>query len=115
MIHCGEIVKGRGIMSEYIERYKAMDEINKWLDSVGNVVIGKGLSYYGELMGCLQDVPAADVAEVMHGKWEDKVRKGFGAFSGRCSKCKKYSGLWVVNEPYRFCPYCGAKMGDVEE
>ena len=115
MIHCGEIVKGRGIMSEYIERYKAMDEINKWLDSVGNVVIGKGLSYYGELTGCLQDVPAADVAEVMHGKWirmEDDVVYWYA-----CSECKKRIPKNQFGFDYYadYCPNCGAKMGDVEE
>ena len=65
-----------------------------------------------DFIACI--VPS-DVAEVRHGKWIDKVHKGFGAFSGQCSECKKYSGLWTVNEPYRFCPFCGARMGDGEE
>ena len=49
----------------YIEREKAIDEIDKWLDSVGYVTVGKGLTSYGELIGCLEDTPAADVVEVV--------------------------------------------------
>lgn len=103
-------------MSEYIDRYKAMDEINEWLDSVGNVMIGKGLSYYGELIGCLQDVPTADVAEIRHGKWLDCIEAGIspagikvtGMTGYKCSLCGRYEGK---KEPY--CN-CGAKM-DLEE
>ena len=52
----------------YIEREKAIDEIDKWLDSVGYVTVGKGLTSYGELIGCLEDTPADDVVEVVRCK-----------------------------------------------
>ena len=52
----------------YIEREKAIDEIDKWLDSVGYVTVGKGLTSYGELVGCLKDTPTADVVEVVRCK-----------------------------------------------
>lgn len=32
----------------YIERETAIDEIDKWLDSVGYVTVGKGLTSYAE-------------------------------------------------------------------
>ena len=44
---------------EYIRREDAIEEINKWLDSVGTALVGKGMSYYGELIGCIKDTPAA--------------------------------------------------------
>ena len=53
---------------EYISREEAIEEIDKWLDTVGTALVGKGLSYYGELIGCIEDAPAADVAEVVHCK-----------------------------------------------
>lgn len=56
-------------MTELVRRADVQDEIDRWLDSVGTVLVGKGLSSYGELIGCLEDAPAADVAPVRHGKW----------------------------------------------
>ena len=40
-----------------IDAYRAIDIINEWLDSVGTVLVGKGLSSYGELIGCIEDTP----------------------------------------------------------
>ena len=31
--------------------------LDEWLDSVGTVMVGKGLSSYGELIGCIEDTP----------------------------------------------------------
>lgn len=100
---------------EYIEREKAIDEIDKWLDSVGYVTVGKGLTSYGELIGCLEDTPAADVVEVRHGEW---VMRG-GRF--RCSECDGKALMQDVGGTGGFshefeqvksdiCPHCGAKM-----
>lgn len=47
-------------MNELVRRADVQDEIDHWLDSVGTILIGKGLSSYGELIGCLEDAPAAD-------------------------------------------------------
>ena len=53
---------------EYISREAAIEEIDKWLDAVGPALVGKGLSYYGELIGCIEDARTADVAEVVRCK-----------------------------------------------
>ena len=53
---------------EYISREAAIEEIDKWLDTVGTALVGKGLSYYGELIGCIEDARTADVAEVVRCK-----------------------------------------------
>lgn len=66
---------------EYIEREKAIDEIDKWLDSVGYVTVGKGLTSYGELIGCLEDTPTADVVEVV-----------------RCKDCKYFEVYYPIKE-----------------
>ena len=60
---------------EYISREAAIEEIDKWLDTVGTALVGKGMSYYGELIGCSEDARAADVAEVV-----------------RCEDCINYIG-----------------------
>lgn len=43
-------------------------EIDEWLDCVGDVVIGKHLSYYGELLGCIEDAPSVTDINVGN-KW----------------------------------------------
>ena len=95
---------------EYISREAAIEEIDKWLDSVGTALVGKGLSYYGELIGCIEDARAANVAEVVHGRWiwNEEGEIDWDQFY-RCSNCgdKEY---WESN----FCPNCGAKM-DLED
>lgn len=40
-----------------IDAYRAIDMIDEWIDSVGTVLVGKGLSSYGELIGCIEDTP----------------------------------------------------------
>ena len=60
---------------EYISREAAIEEIDKWLDTVGTALVGKGMSYYGELIGCIEDARTADVAEVV-----------------RCRDCINYIG-----------------------
>lgn len=52
-------------MGRYIDADKLKNEIDEWLDSVGSALIGKGLSYYGELIGCIEDTPTSDVVEVV--------------------------------------------------
>ena len=73
--------------------------------------------------GCIkfcQSIPAADVAEVRHGRWDRKYRANF-----MCSVCN----YWVVTtdeygnridgdmDDYKYCPQCGSRMdlgGDIE-
>ena len=98
-------------MTELVRRADVQDEIDRWLDSVGTIMVGKGLSSYGELIGCLEDAPAADVEPVRHGKWvkigADKRGRG-GIW--QCSLCKG-SELFVTD----YCPNCGAKMDQEAE
>ena len=96
---------------EYISREAAIEEIDKWLDTVGTALVGKGLSYYGELIGCIEDAPAADVAPVVHGQrymLDDCANAGLS-----CSACRRR----VHREEFaykklrsKYFPHCGAKM-----
>ena len=59
-----------------------------------------------KLLQSISDMPAADVAEVVHGRWiwNEEGEIDWEQFY-RCSNCgdKEY---WESN----FCPNCGAKM-----
>ena len=56
------------------------------------------------------DAPAADVRPVVHGKWENQCPDLIPMGSlWYCSICdSEYEG--GCRPPWRFCPYCGAKM-----
>ena len=81
-------------MSEYIKREDAISTVkHAW---------AKGLepSQYIEI------IPAAEVEEVKHGKWDRNP------IAIVCSECGKAFGL--VEMFAHYCPSCGAKM-DLEE
>lgn len=46
-----------------VEDTAVIDQIDDWLDSVGTVFLGHGMSYYGELIGCVEDAPTIIPAE----------------------------------------------------
>ena len=43
----------------------AVENIEEWLNSVGTVLIGNGLSCTCELMGCIEDAPTIDAVPVV--------------------------------------------------
>ena len=55
----------------------------------------------------IEAIPAADVASVVHGKWDYHMSFGI------CNKCG-YEYDWKGTDARNFCPNCGAKM-DSEE
>ncbi len=62
--------------------------------------------------------PAADVAEVVHGRWDDSGRYTFadGSTAVRCTKCGCSLSVreYCANNWY-YCPVCGAWMDDATE
>lgn len=61
-------------MGRLIREEDVKQEIDKWLDSVGTVYVGKGLSYYSELLGCIENAPTAyDVKKVVEQLEREKV------------------------------------------
>lgn len=55
-----------------------------------------------------KNIPAADVAPVMHGEWRENGLNGY-AYAFICSKCGYIDG-YPFNDRFRYCPNCGAKM-----
>lgn len=59
--------------------------------------------YKGVLRRVLMQAPVADVAPVVHAKWE--IRQTFIGNVPCCSQCGNTA------QETDYCPHCGAKMG----
>ena len=89
-------------MAEYIEREAAMDAIQKaFSDQECDCEV------MPDVFWALQEIPAADVAPVRHGRWivTDVIT---------CSECQhftrsEFAGRW------NYCPNCGARMDKEDE
>ena len=94
-------------MDEYIKRETAVRAVMaaKWVDGSDGAMA----------MEIVASLPAADVAPVVHGRWEMRPT-GMATDTGL--EYKAY--CTVCNEPNKqyqppFCPHCGAKMDGGEE
>ena len=95
-------------MAEYIEREATCK---------GCVRYGMGETLCADCV--VKEAPAADVAPVVHGRWEyhDCVCTGEGLVAVYvCSKCKFCIDEEVFEQIYatNYCPNCGARMKDGE-
>lgn len=65
----------------------------------------------------LDNAPTIDAVPVVHGRWVETgkvfVHSMYDLFT-KCSKCSFGHVRNEYQEPYRYCPNCGAKM-DAEE
>jgi hypothetical protein len=98
------------MMSRLIREEDAIREIDKWLDNVGTAYVGKGLSYYGELLGCISDAPTVDAKPVVHGEWINaypEIEPNPMFMYGICSECGFEQS---ISDKLNYCPNCGAKM-----
>lgn len=91
-------------MSEYIDRAAVKDEILSWAVCINH----PELLSKEDTMYCIDNIPAADVAEVRHGRWEMVPYNG--VYDMRCSVCGFCPGIRFYSSNY--CPECGAKMGE---
>ena len=85
-------------MAEYIKRDKAINAVFEAFADGRSVYIA------------LETVPAADVAPVVRGRWDDKTV----AFFFKCSECGCCVGhrhdVFLDRGKLNYCPNCGAKM-----
>lgn len=72
-----------------------------------------GTNRYFTVKFDIEEFPAADVAPVVHGRWEFFGPNGLikECMCGTCSVCKVRS-KYIVN--IMLCPNCGAKMDNEE-
>lgn len=99
-------------MAEYIKRETAVKAFNNFdagrADSPPFTLLTPE-----EFAEYLYELPAADVAPVVHGRWVTHYRSGTPVAEGYVSTC---CDMWN-NHKRNYCPSCGAKMdgGDNDE
>lgn len=94
-------------MSEYINRGTAFDAVT---DLAGKASTRSAYEAVWKSARALKKIPAADVAHVVHGRWE-QVKEWATKAKYRCSVCGReiMSAVKVNIEKYPYC-HCGAKM-----
>lgn len=84
-------------MAEYIERRTAIAKLTALEVTEPNTTMT-------DAKRLLADMPAADVAPVVHGRWmitEGRIENAV------CSNCGRHFQSYY--EAYRYCPNCGAR------
>lgn len=91
-------------MDEYIDRANLIARIEYY---VTHTPEGNGEHYaYSVVLNEVLNLPDADVAPVVHGRWVTHYRSGTPVAEGYVSTC---CDIWKKRKsPY--CPHCGAKM-----
>ena len=95
-------------MDEYIKREDAIDAVLDVYCDTPDIDLS-----CEKFEAAILNIPAADVAEVRHGRWIC-INKRYGEYEcsvchGMDSNCSDYYGIHAVTEQ-EFCPSCGAKM-----
>ena len=96
-------------MNEYIKR----EEIRRAYEKLTRSYVN-GNPYIADWRfdEMIEKLPAADVAPVVHGRWETNSDRPDSLI---CSVCKCGFDMWK-HEPHNYCPNCGAKMdGEINE
>lgn len=107
-------------MAEYISRNDALKAIGETIPAMGkpdesgerDEMTHAAMEMCADIISVLKDIPAADVAPVVHGEWLKEVyRDPYGADWTRCV-CSLCGRVEIKKEPY--CN-CGAKMDGGEK
>ena len=109
-------------MKEYIER----TDVLNLLEKINPVDFGSMFDYsaHGAVRECLRDVcygvediPAADVVEVKHGRWLTTDAYPHHLYCSVCYKTYAKNAKWVneLDLPTNYCPNCGARMDKEDE
>lgn len=84
-------------MGDYISRDMAIARLT-------NVEVTNRLATMTDAKRVIAEMPAADVAPVVHGRWV-LVNKAYDKY--KCSNC---GALDYITIGQKYCIYCGAKM-----
>ena len=93
-------------MAEYIEREAAKARLRIWITDCVLYGDNDEADCFRSCIDLIDSIPAADVAEVRHGRWEKHGIKW------QCTGCKvlmSINGTPQENLLY-YCPNCGAYM-----
>lgn len=92
-------------MAEYIKRSVAVARLTHLEVTEPNATMANARRV-------LADIPAADVAPVVHGRWgTGRFNLETGNYEEQCTRCRNFSKEY--GKPY--CPNCGAKMNEKED
>lgn len=99
-------------MGDYIDRDAFVDDVKTEIINLSMDGLKGTRMPHDELYGFIERIksqPAADVAPVVHGRWEwhGPCGDSNGKFWATCPVCKVRQRL---GDYERFCPNCGAKM-----
>ena len=89
--------------------------------SWGNFDYCKRGSDFVDACSAIEDAPTVDAEPVRHGRWdtkylsEDEDWSGIEHTIGRCSVCGGKVDIAGKRIPYLYCPFCGAKLDEVED
>lgn len=100
-------------MKEYIERAEALDICQKEYEDRLRMADYCGDTVAWDIGGTIKGIPAADVAEVRHGRWDASDRYKFldGSTCIRCTECGAALHLDEYQKyHWHYCPNCGALM-----
>ena len=92
---------------DYIRREDALFALRKAERGGSMTALTRLERAYAEI----REMPAADVAEVVHGRWIDGAEDfTCGNHNAECSICRCYVSWNGCDEDFNYCPNCGAKM-----
>lgn len=98
-------------MAEYVEREQAINFARAAAAAAYNRDDFGAYRDLNAFIATLVFIPAADVAPVVHGHWEQVA-----GMNSKCSVCERYFPVnEFVKRPFdiNHCPNCGAKMDEV--
>lgn len=97
-------------MDEYIDKSAVVAKIDEFVEI--NKAHGFPVDIFDMemLKKRIEQIPAADVAPVVHGKW---LKAPYKYLVGTCSVCGCEPLMPSFRAtPYNYCPNCGAKMDE---
>ena len=94
-------------MAEYIDRAVCLLILRA---KANMAVLMDAAPYFEKAAQMLEKLPAADVAPVVHGRWEYDLPTINTYGQLRCSICNWWTLDPSVDRSYSYCPNCGAKM-----
>lgn len=100
------------MQKEYIERAHVLKFMNALYEHHLTMRNYSADSATLDCMSIVTNAPAAEVVEVVHGRWEYVTRR-YEAWTHRCSECGEIMTTQIGRQA-NYCHNCGAKM-DKEE
>lgn len=96
-------------MKEYIERAAATKKFENYRRDCEECNDERAAQVFEDCVSELMAIPAADVSEVRHARWDK---------DGRCTLCGGHAPFWAMASTYYkspWCHECGARMDKEDE